>query len=87
MLLQILTQASIKGIPLSVSKASLNQQGTDAGGRGAQVSDGNNNCTAFISKNINVPLSDTDPLTEANICKSEGKSGQKLPINTETAVV
>lgn len=72
---------------MSSTKVSCNQQGVDSGGKGAQISNVNHNFKALISKNINIPSSDTDHLTKANSCKSEGKSGHNLTINTKTSVV
>lgn len=46
-----------------------------------------NNFKAFISKNINTPSSDNDPLKKVNTCKPEGKSGHNLTVNTKTAMV
>lgn len=45
------------------------------------MSNVNNNNKAFISKNINIPSSDTDPLTKVNTCTSEGKSEHNLTVN------
>jgi len=59
----------------------------DAGGKGVQMSNVYNNFKAFISKNINIPLSDTDPLTKVNIRKSEGISGHNLTVKTQSAMV
>lgn len=72
---------------MSATKVSCNQQGVDSGGKGAQISKVNHNFKALISKNNNIPSSDTDHLTKANTCKSEGKSGHNLTTNTKTAMV
>lgn len=72
---------------MSATKVSCTQQGVDSGGKGDQMSNVNHNFKALISKNINTPSSDTDNLTKAITCKSEGQSGHNLTINTKTAMV
>lgn len=51
------------------------------------MSNVNHNFKALISKNINISSSNTDHLTKANTCESEGKSGHNLTVNTKTAMV
>lgn len=62
----------------------IQSTGCGCGEKGAQMSNANNNLKALISKNINTPLPHTGDKSK---CASEGKSGQNLTVNTETAVV